>query len=295
MPPTRTAYAGDRRFGVDTSFAAWRCCFPTLIGIITVNFFIVQFAPGGPVDQMIATLTGQDAGATSRIAGAQSGGPSEIADVETQYAGAQGLDPELIAAIEAQFGFDKPIHERYLKMLGDYLTFDLGNSYYQDRPVVDLIKERLPVSIFAGPVVDADHLLPSRSRWALPRRCATGRGFDAWTSGTIFVGYAVPSFLFAIFLIVLLAGGSYLDLFPLKGLTSSNFDELFVHRQGGRLLLAPRAAGHGPDHRRVRHPDHAHQELVPGRDRQAVRADGPRRGPQRAPRALRPRVPQPPC
>ena len=122
---------------------------PTLIGIITLNFFIVQLAPGGPVDQMIATLTGQDqGGATSRIAGAQSG--AQAMDASTQYAGAQGLDPELIKAIEKQFGFDKPLHERYFKMLKDYLTLNLGESYYQNRPVFELIKERLPVSISLG-------------------------------------------------------------------------------------------------------------------------------------------------
>ena len=202
--------------------------FPTLIGIITLNFFIVQLAPGGPVDQMIATLTGQDqGGATSRVAGAQSGPQAmEMTDsVQTQYAGAQGLDPELIKAIEKQFGFDKPLHERYFKMLKDYLLLDLGESYYQNRPVLELIKERLPVSISLG-------------RWSLllvytisipmgvAKAVRDGSRFDAWTSGFIFVGYAVPSFLFAVFLIVLFAGGSYLDLFPLKGLTSNNFEDL---------------------------------------------------------------------
>ena len=202
--------------------------FPTLIGIITVNFFIVQFAPGGPVDQMIATLTGQDTGATSRIAGAQSGmQPTDAASIQTQYAGAQGLDPELIAAIEKQFGFDKPIHERYLKMIVDYLSLDLGNSYYQDRPVLELIKERLPVSISLG--LWSMLLIYSISiPLGVAKAVRDGTRFDAWTSGLIFVGYAVPSFLFAVFLIVLLAGGSYLDLFPLKGLTSDNFDDLSV-------------------------------------------------------------------
>ena len=115
--------------------------FPTFIGIITINFFIVQLAPGGPVDQMIATLTGQDAGATSRIAGADAG-PAGEAAAESQLPGAQGLPPELVAMIEKQFGFDKPIHVRYFKMLGDYLTFDLGTSYHQKRNVIDLIVER---------------------------------------------------------------------------------------------------------------------------------------------------------
>ena len=122
--------------------------FPTLIGIITLNFFIVQLAPGGPVDQMIAQLTGQVGGASSRIAGAQSA-PMPM-EGTTQYAGAVGLDPELIKAIEKQFGFDKPLHERYFKMLKEYLVFELGESYYQGRPVIDLVRERLPVSISLG-------------------------------------------------------------------------------------------------------------------------------------------------
>ena len=199
--------------------------FPTLIGIITLNFFIVQLAPGGPVDQMIATLTGEDGGAATRVAGA--GAPQTAGTEMTQYAGAQGLDPALIKAIEAQFGFDKPIHERYFMMLRDYLALDLGNSYYQNRPVLDLITERLPVSISLGlwsMLLVYAISIPLGIRKAI----RDGTRFDAWTSGVIFVGYAVPSFLFAIFLIVLLAGGSYFDLFPLKGLTSTNWQELSV-------------------------------------------------------------------
>ena len=196
---------------------------PTLIGIITLNFFIVQLAPGGPVDQMIAQLTGQVGGASSRIAGAQST-PRPIEN-STQYAGAVGLDPELIEAIEKQFGFDKPLHERYLKMLKEYLVFELGDSYYQARPVIDLIRERLPVSLSLG--LWSLLLMYSISiPIGISKAIRDGSRFDAWTSGFIFVGYAVPSFLFAVFLIVLFAGGSYLDLFPLKGLTSNNFEEL---------------------------------------------------------------------
>ena len=197
--------------------------FPTLIGIITLNFFIVQLAPGGPVDQMIAQLTGQVAGATSRVAGATSA-PQPI-ESTTQYAGAVGLDPKLIKAIEKQFGFDKPLHERYFRMLKDYLVFELGESYYQSRPVVDLIKERLPVSLSLG--LWSMLLVYSISiPMGIAKAVRDGSRFDAWTSGFIFIGYAVPSFLFAVLLIILFAGGSYLDLFPLKGLTSSNFNEL---------------------------------------------------------------------
>ena len=201
--------------------------FPTLVGIITINFFIVQLAPGGPVDQMIATLTGQDVDATARIAGAVDAQPQQL-DMEsarTQYAGAQGLDPELIAAIEKQFGFDKPIHVRYFKMLGDYLTLDFGESYYQNRPVVDLVVERLPVSLSLG-FWSLLLVYTISIPLGIAKAVRDGTRFDAWTSGVIFVGYAIPSFLFAVFLIVLLAGGSYLDLFPLKGLISTNFEDL---------------------------------------------------------------------
>ena len=207
---------------------------PTLIGIITLNFFIVQIAPGGPVDQMIAALTGQDTGgATSRIAGAQ--GASRQMDASTsaqsQYAGAQGLDPELIEAIERQFGFDKPLHVRYFKMIGDYLTLDLGESYFEGRPVIDLIVERFPVSISLG-LWSMLLIYLISIPLGVAKAVRDGGKFDAWTSGVIFVGYAVPGFLFAVFLIVLFAGGAYLDLFPLRGLTSNNFAELSL---GGKI------------------------------------------------------------
>ncbi len=192
---------------------------PTLVGIVTLNFFIVQLAPGGPVDQMLAILSGEDAGsASSRVAGAQTVSQSQIP-------GAQGIDPELISMIEKQFGFDRPMHERYFSMLGDYLTLDFGDSYFLDRPVVDLIVERLPVSVSLG--LWSLLLIYSVSiPLGVAKAVRDGSRFDAWTSGLIFVGYAVPGFLFAVFLIVLFAGGAYLDLFPLRGLTSGNFDQL---------------------------------------------------------------------
>ena len=201
---------------------------PTLIGIVTINFFIVQLAPGGPVDQMIARLTGQDVAVTARIAGATDTTPrfsGADQSVRTQYPGAQGLDPELIAAIEKQFGFDKPVHERYLKMVGDYARLDFGHSYYQDRPVLELIAERLPVSLSLG-FWSMLLIYTVSIPLGVAKAVREGTRFDAWTSGIIFVGYAMPSFLFAVFLIVLFAGGSYVDWFPLKGLVSSNFDEL---------------------------------------------------------------------
>ena len=197
---------------------------PTLFGIITINFFIVQLAPGGPVDQMLAQMTGEQVGATVRIAGAVAA--SGVADtLTTQFPGAEGVDPELIAALERQFGFDRPLHERYLQLIWDYLRFDLGESYYQNRPVVSLVFERFPVSISLGLwSMLLTYLI------AIPLGVAKavrdGSRFDVWTSAAIFVGYATPGFLFAVFLIVLFAGGTYLDLFPLKGLVSENFDEL---------------------------------------------------------------------
>lgn len=198
--------------------------FPTLIGIITLNFLIVQLAPGGPVDQMIAQLTGEaGGGAASRVAGAQSS--PRFAETGTQYTAAAGLDPELIKAIEKKFGFDKPLHERYLKMIKEYLVLDLGESYYQNRPVIELISERLPVSLSLG--LWSMLLVYSISiPMGINKAVQDGSRFDAWTSAFIFVGYAVPGFLFAVLLIVLFAGGTYLDLFPLKGLTSNNFDDL---------------------------------------------------------------------
>jgi microcin C transport system permease protein len=203
----------------------------TLIGIITLNFFIIQLAPGGPVDQMIAQLTGQDVAATSRISGSAvqtetvRNRPTEGS--MSKYPGAQGLDPETIEAIEKAFGFDKPLHERYFEMLRDYLTLDLGRSIFQDRPVFDLIIERLPVSISLG-LWSMLLVYGISIPLGIAKAVREGTRFDAWTSGVIFIGYAIPAFMFAVFLIVFFAGGSYLDWFPLRGLVSRNFDELSI-------------------------------------------------------------------
>ena len=204
---------------------------PTLFGIITINFFIVQLAPGGPVDQMLAQMTGEQVGATVRIAGAVAE-PVAMDAMSTQFPGAEGVDPELIAALEKQFGFDRPLHERYLQLIWDYLRFDLGESYYQNRPVLSLVFERFPVSISLGLwSMLLTYLI------AIPLGVAKavrdGRRFDVWTSAAIFVGYATPGFLFAVFLIVLFAGGTYFDLFPLKGLVSENFNELSLPAKVG--------------------------------------------------------------
>ena len=213
---------------------------PTILGIMAISFAIVQFAPGGPVERVIAQLQGHDVGATSRFTGAQDGSTlgtnmAAQAAVNSKYRGAQGLDPEFIAELEAQFGFDKPVHERFLKMVGDYARFDFGESYYRDIPVVDLIMEKLPVSITLGLWTTLlTYLISIPLGIAKARR--DGTRFDVWTSAVIIVGYAIPGFLFAVMLIVLFAGGSYLDWFPLRGLTSDNFDELSVLGQIGDYL-----------------------------------------------------------
>jgi microcin C transport system permease protein len=208
---------------------------PTLLGIMLLNFAIVQVAPGGPVEQMIAQITGTDAGSTARLGGGPGGdmvgeGAQAELDITTartdsKYRGAQGLDPALIERIEKQFGFDKPAHERFFIMMTDYLSFDFGESFFKDRPVVDLVIEKLPVSISLGlwsTLLTYLIAIPLGIRKAV----RDGSRFDVWTSGVIIVGYAIPSFLFAVMLIVLFAGGSYWDVFPLRGLVSDNFADL---------------------------------------------------------------------
>lgn len=208
---------------------------PTLIGIMIINFAVIQFAPGGPVEQVIAQLTGTDVAATARIGGgaggdfaggdqnAQAGGGGDA--VTSKYRGAQGLDPEFIAELERQFGFDKPAHERFFTMMGDYLTFDFGESYFRDVAVIDLIIEKMPVSISLGlwlTLISYGISIPL----GIKKAVSDGTSFDVWTSGVVIVGYAIPGFLFAILLIVLFAGGSFLDWFPLRGLTSDNWADL---------------------------------------------------------------------
>ena len=196
---------------------------PTLLGVLLLTFLVVQFVPGGPIEQIIARLENPEAGADSRL----NGGGDETADTSSNstYQGAKGLDPEFIKKLEIQFGFDKPPHERFLKMLKDYATFDFGESYFTDKRVVDLIIEKMPVSISLGlwlMILTYVVSIPLGIRKAI----SDGSGFDIWTSAVVIVGYAIPSFIFAIILIVLFAGGSYWDFFPLRGLTSDNFAEL---------------------------------------------------------------------
>ncbi|HMK79696.1 MAG TPA: microcin C ABC transporter permease YejB [Xanthobacteraceae bacterium] len=205
---------------------------PTLFGIMLVSFVVVQFAPGGPVEQVIARLSGTDTGATSRISGSPGGdfgargnAPSGAGAVNSKYRGAQGLDPEFIKKLEQQFGFDKPAYERFLIMLRDFSTFNFGKSYFRDTTVLQLIKERLPVSMSLGIWMTLLTYLISIPL-GIRKAVSEGSPFDTWTSSIIIVGYAIPGFLFAILLIVLFAGGSFWNIFPLRGLTSDYFPEL---------------------------------------------------------------------
>jgi microcin C transport system permease protein len=196
---------------------------PTLFGIMLVSFVVVQFAPGGPVEKVISQLTGRDTGATSRVSGSPSGDFSET--LNSKYRGAQGLDPEFIKSLEKQFGFDKPAHERFFKMLWDYARFDFGKSYFRDVNVLQLIKEKLPVSMSLGIWMTLLTYLISIPL-GIRKAIQDGTRFDTWTSAVVIVGYAIPGFLFAILLIVLFAGGSFWDVFPLRGLTSDNWASL---------------------------------------------------------------------
>ncbi|WP_027838391.1 microcin C ABC transporter permease YejB [Pyruvatibacter mobilis] len=215
---------------------------PTILGILLVAFAIVQFAPGGPIERIIAQLQGNDVSATSRIGGSPGGdlgAGAQSAGGETggtaKYRGAQGLDPEFIAELERQFGFDKPVHVRFADMVWNYIRFDFGESYFRDVKVIDLIAEKLPVSITLGlwtMLIAYTISIPL----GVMKAVRDGTPFDVWTSAVIIVGYAIPGFLFAVLLIVLFAGGSYFDLFPLRGLTSDNWDELSFFGKVGDYL-----------------------------------------------------------
>jgi microcin C transport system permease protein len=206
---------------------------PTLFGIMLISFVIVQFAPGGPVERIIAQLQGQDSGTSSRISGGGGDigggqGQTGVGGAEassSRYRGAQGLDPRFIKQLETQFGFDKPAHERFFLMLWNYLRFDFGKSYFRDVSVLQLIKEKLPVSISLGIWMTLLTYLISIPL-GIRKAVRDGSRFDIWTSGVVIIGYAIPSFLFAIFLIILFAGGSFFDIFPLRGLTSDNWAQL---------------------------------------------------------------------
>ncbi len=202
---------------------------PTLLGIMLINFIIIQTAPGGPVEQAIAQITGEGADITGRIT--QSGAGETLAptalpgSTESRYRGAQGLDPDFIKELEQRFGFDKPMHERFFHMMKSYLVFDFGESFFRDRDVVELVLEKMPVSISLGIWTTLlVYLISIPLGIAKARR--DGSRFDMWTSFVIIIGTAIPSFLFAVFLLIVFAGGSYLDWFPLRDLVSENWDDL---------------------------------------------------------------------
>lgn len=202
---------------------------PTLWAIITINFFIVQIAPGGPVDQAIAAIEFGTSGGMPGGGGEGMGASHARTGVgnisESHYRGGRGLDPEVIAEITHRYGFDKPIHERYFKMLWDYVRFDFGDSLFRSASVLTLIKQSLPVSITLGlwgTLIIYLVSIPLGIRKAV----YNGSRFDIWSSTFIIIGYAIPAFLFAVLLIVFFAGGSYFDLFPLRGLVSADFSTL---------------------------------------------------------------------
>ncbi len=209
---------------------------PTIFGILLVSFVVIQFVPGGPVERMIAQLQGHDVGATARI----SGGGGDMAGAgmdatsgtgqQSAYRGAQGLDPEFIKELERLYGFDKPAYQRFGIMIWNYLRFDLGMSYYRDVKVIDLVIEKMPVSISLGLWSTLLIYLISIPL-GIKKAVRDGQSFDIWSSAVIFVGYAIPSFLFAILLIILFAGGRYFDLFPLRGIISDNWGDLPWYKQ----------------------------------------------------------------
>jgi microcin C transport system permease protein len=203
---------------------------PTLFVIMLINFAIVQFAPGGPVEQVLAELQGTAISATARLGG-QAGSETAVrpgqdgGETGGRYRGAQGLDPKFIKEIEKQFGFDKPAHVRFLLMIENYVTFNFGESYFRDESVVNLVLEKMPVSISLGLWTSLLVYMISIPL-GVAKAVRDGSRFDVWSSSVVIVGNAVPAFLFAILLIVVFAGGRYLDWFPLRGLTSDNWVDL---------------------------------------------------------------------
>ena len=187
-----------------------------------INFTLVQFVPGGPIEQIIAGLE-SDASVFDNMAG----GAGEIRDISKaeSYLGSKGLPEDFIADLEVQFGFDKPPLTRFLDMLWDYARFDFGESYFRSISVTELILEKMPVSLSLGLWTTLLAYLISIPL-GIRKAVRDGTAFDSWTSSLIIIGYAIPGFLFAILLLVLFAGGSYLKLFPLRGLVSPDFADL---------------------------------------------------------------------
>ena len=203
---------------------------PTLFGIMVLNFAIVQAAPGGPVEQMAARLTRltSEGGAMARIsggAGTDMAAAAASTKINSVYRGAQGLDPEILNRITKMYGFDQPPLTRFAHMMRDYLRFDFGESFFRNESVISLVLRCLPVTISLGlwtTLLTYTISIPLGIRKAVN----DGSAFDIWTSWVIIIGYAIPSFLFAILLIIVFAGGHYLHWFPLKGLVSDNWDSL---------------------------------------------------------------------
>jgi len=212
---------------------------PTLFGIMVLNFMIVQAAPGGPIEQIVAKLHGTDVAATARFGGSAAGEtatPTGQAmklnedSSASRYPGAQGVDPELIKELEHQFGFDQPLYKRFGMMIWNYARFDFGKSYFRDESVFHLVVSKMPVSISLGLWTTLLVYLISIPL-GIRKAVKDGTSFDIWTSAAIIAGYAIPSFLFAVLLIVVFAGGRYLDWFPLRGLTSDNWVDMdWPHR-----------------------------------------------------------------
>ena len=204
---------------------------PTLLGIILINFFLIQFVPGGPIEQVLSQIQGKDNVFENIAGGVDSNNLQQQIKNDTgnsfseKYIGARGLPDDFILELEKQFGFDKPPVERFLNMIWDYICFDFGESYFRSISVIDLVIEKLPVSISLGLWTT---LLAYFISIPLGIRKAVNDGskFDTWTSGAIIVGYAIPGFLFAILLLVLFSGGSFFKIFPIRGLTSDNWENL---------------------------------------------------------------------
>jgi len=211
---------------------------PTLFGIMVINFLIVQAAPGGPIEQIVAKLQGNSVEATARFGGSATGEtmnnqmqrPHGEETTSSRYPGAAGVDPELIKELEHQFGFDQPLYVRFFTMIGNYVRFDFGKSYFRDESVFHLVVSKMPVSISIGLWTTLLVYLISIPL-GIRKAVKDGSKFDIWTSAVIIAGYAIPSFLFAVLLIVVFAGGRYWQWFPLRGLTSDNWSDMdWLHR-----------------------------------------------------------------
>lgn len=205
---------------------------PTLLGILLLNFFVIQLAPGGPVETAIAHLQGLSSDFGTQISGSSGSDFKDTGNGDHHYQGSQGLPQEIIERIEQQYGFDKPWWQRLWIMIKNYAVFDFGVSYYSDKPILDMILERMPVSISLGlwsTLLTYFISIPL----GIHKAVRHGSTFDISTSMAIIIGYAIPGFIFAILLVILFAGGQYFDWFPLRGLTSDNFDQLSL---GGKIL-----------------------------------------------------------